>query len=51
MAIKVSELVNEATIDIPHLRDIFKTKLVISNFKNSELKDLLSLIKASKPET
>ena len=50
MAVKVAEIVN-ASAGNEHLKDIFKGKLVLSNFNETHLKELFDLIKTSTPES
>lgn len=44
MAVKVSEIISASSADIPHLKDLFKQKFILSKVTPLEVKELLALI-------
>jgi len=47
MAIKVGEIINASSLDIPHLKDLFKSLLILNKVSPVEIKETLILIKGT----
>jgi len=40
MSVKVKEIIDSSSIEIPHLKDIFSQNLILNNFGEPHLKEL-----------
>jgi len=48
MSVKVGEIITSSPVDIPFLKDLFKTKFILSKVTSKEIEELLLLILETK---